>query len=189
MARLPLPIPGLRQPDPQYDYQTVASWGTQSASLHAPTNTPGNQTLYQWGPAIQFQVWPLNVHELDHETQTQWAQKAIAGAATYREWTGENDELRHFRGKIFPYRIGGMTELDLFEAYRRAGAAQMLVRGDGRVMGWYVCEKLVRSHTFFSSEGVGRQIAFEAVMARVPMPAADSVYTEMWQVGQLASAY
>lgn len=164
----------------------MASW-REGPSLHAPTNTAGNVTLLQWGPSLQFQVWPLNFHEMDHETSSDWAHKEIAGAPIYREWVGENDELRHLRGKLFPYRIGGMYEIDHFEALRRGGIAQMMVRGDGQVLGWYVCEKLVRSHTFPSTEGIGRQIAFEAIMARVPVPAADMAYDSIWMLpGSLA---
>lgn len=136
------------------------------------TTDPANSTLYQWGPRIQFQVFPLNVYEFDHETDTDWAQKEIAGAAIYREWVGENDENLYFRGKLFPYRIGGVNEIEVFEATRRAGLAQKLTRGSNPTyaLGWYVCEKLVRSNTFLSGEGVGQQIAFEAQLTRVPTP-------------------
>ncbi len=139
--------------------------------LRVQTTDPGNSLLYQWGP-LQFTVWPLNVHEFDHETDTDWAQKEIAGAAIYREWVGENDENIYFRGKLFPYRIGGMAEIEIFEANRRAGLAQLLLRGGnpGTKLGWFVCEKLVRSNTFLSGEGLGQQIAFEAQLARVPTP-------------------
>jgi hypothetical protein len=54
-------------------------------------NWPGSRWLYSWG-MLQFEVHPLNVHEVDHSTATDWAKKEIAGAAIYREWVGENDE-------------------------------------------------------------------------------------------------
>lgn len=139
-------------------------------------------TLYTWG-AVAFKIFPLNIHEVDHETATDWAHKEIAGAAIYREWVGENDETLYLRGKIFPYRIGGMSELEHFETMRRRGIANLLVRGGnpGQMLGWFVCERLVRSHTFLSGEGVGQQIAFEAVMARVPVPEADSYFSDIWR--------
>jgi phage protein U len=167
------------------DTRIPANWQTVSGprnGLYAGTNSAGNQTLMQWG-ILQFQVWPLNFHEMDHETSSDWAHKEIAGAPIYREWVGENDEIRHLRGKLFPYRIGGMTSIDMFEGLRRGGIAQMMVRGDGMVLGWFVCEKLVRNHTFMSTEGVGKQISFEAVFARVPVPASDMAYNSTWQLG------
>lgn len=137
--------------------------------------------LMQWGPSIQFQVQPLNFHELDHETATDWAQKEIAGAAIYREWVGENDEQIYIRGKLFPYRIGGFSQIELFDSYRRAGISQQLVRGDGKALGWFVCEKLVRNHTYISWEGIGQQISFEAVMVRTPVPDPHYQYAQLYQ--------
>ena len=61
-----------------------------------------NWVLFQWGP-IQFQVYPFNVGQLSHNTGADWAKKEIAGAAMYREWVGENDELITLKGKVFPH--------------------------------------------------------------------------------------
>lgn len=127
------------------------------------------QALMSWGP-VQFAVYPLNYNQMDHDTGTAYARKEIVGAAVYREWVGENDELRHFRGQVFPYRIGGMTALELFDAMRRGGIPNTLMGGDGRNLGWFVCEKFVRNHVEISGEGYGQQINFEAVMARCPTP-------------------
>ena len=158
----------------------IASWLQNTPSLYAPTTDSGiNNVLYQWG-AIQFIVVGLNTHELDHDTETDWAQKDIVNAAIYREWVGENDETMYIRGRIFPYKIQGMTQLEAFELQRRAGIVNQLMRGDGLIMGWFACQKLVRGHTFLSAEGVGQQIAFETVLVRVPVPPADERITELW---------
>jgi hypothetical protein len=157
-----------------------ASWLQNGASLYAPTTDSGiNNVLYAWGP-IQFIVVGLNTHELDHDTETDWAQKEIVNAAIYREWVGENDEQLYVRGRIFPYRIQGMTQLEAFELQRRGGIVNQLIRGDGLIMGWFACQKLVRGHTFLSAEGVGQQIAFETVLVRCPVPAADNRYSSLW---------
>lgn len=167
--------------------QQPLSWQTIGASTlsnWASSATGGGSGAYlmQWGN-ILFSVQPLNYHEMDHETATDWAHKEIAGAAIYREWVGENDEVIHLRGKLFPYRIGGMAQIEVFDSYRRNGMANLLIRGDGETLGWFVCEKLVRTHTYISFEGVGQQIAFEAMMARVPVPAADNYFSTIWIAG------
>lgn len=165
--------------------QQPTSWtGLESKKQErwAAATTGGSGFLMQWGD-IQFETQPLNFHEMDHEVSTDWAHKEIAGAAIYREWVGENDETIYLRGKLFPYRIGGFSQISKFDAYRREGYANILVRGDGRVLGWFVCEKLVRTHTYISFEGVGQQIAFEAMMARVPVPAADTYLSHIWIAG------
>ena len=61
-----------------------------------------NWVLFQWGP-IQFQVFPFNVGQYSHATGSDWAKKEIAGAAMYREWVGEGDEMITMKGKIFPH--------------------------------------------------------------------------------------
>jgi len=61
-----------------------------------------NFVLFQWGP-IQFQVFPMNVGEYSHHTAADWAKKEIAGAAMYREWVGEADELITLKGRVFPH--------------------------------------------------------------------------------------
>ena len=157
------------------------------AGLTQPTYAPQPKVaMYAWGP-LQFEVWPLNIHEFDHETDTDWAQKEIAGSAIFREWVGENDETLYFRGKLFPYRIGGMAEIELLEATRRKGIAQALIRSGGNQgthLGWFVIEKLVRAHKFLSSEGVGQVIEFEAVFTRVPVPGDPAMhFAQMWEAG------
>ena len=61
-----------------------------------------NWVLFQWGP-IQFQVFPMNVDNMAHQTGSDWAKKEIAGAAMYREWVGESDEHISLKGKVFPH--------------------------------------------------------------------------------------
>jgi phage protein U len=162
-------------------WQRIAADGPPALNggVNEPTTNTGLGALMSWGPII-FQVWPLNYDSMDHETATDWAHKEIAGAAVYREWVGEEDETRLLRGSIFPYRIGGMSQIEKFDQYRRGGIANLLVGGDGRNLGWFVCEKLSRQHTFISAEGIGQQIQFEASMARVPVPEPADFFAMIW---------
>lgn len=152
--------------------------------------------LYRWG-IIDFEVYPVNLSEVEHVTGTDWARKEIAGAAIYREWVGEGDEEIHLRGKLFPHfyamrarsvarfmgnlvsdnrGASGIPTMDVMDNYRRQGQAHLLIRGDGWKLGWYVIEKLSRSHTFLGAEGVGQQINFEATFMRVPVPDDPGLY-------------
>jgi len=151
----------------------------QALGLNAPTNAFINATLYRWGP-LEFHVWPLNINEVDHETATDWAHKDIVGASIYREWVGEGDEKLHFRGMLFPYRLGGVRAMEAFDGMRRGAIAGQMVRGDGGVLGWFVCERIMRAHTFISTEGWGKQITFEAEFARVPIPEPAGYLTSIW---------
>lgn len=139
--------------------------------------------LYQFG-AIQFDVTPLNIHEADHSTSTDWARKEIAGAGVYREWTGEGDEQITLRGRIFPFKLGGMTELETLESFRRAGQAEQLMRGDGTPLGWFVLESISRTHRFLAQGGVGQVIQFEGVFARCPVPDANEYFPQLYRLIQ-----
>jgi phage protein U len=140
-------------------------------------------TLFQFG-GIQFEVFPMNAHEMDHITGTDWSRKEIAGAAIYREWVGEGDEEIHLRGRVFPYFMAthgqesGINHLNVLDNIRRLGKAHTLVRGDGWSFGWYVIERLSRNHVSLSSKGIGKQINFEATFQRVPVPQAAGYYTD-----------
>jgi len=161
--------------------------------------------LYSWG-AIPFETYPLNIHELQHVTGTDWARKEIAGAAIYREWVGENDEEVHFRGRVFPRFFvnharqrskfglvpqpgadpinpdddnrtsGGLGHLDVMDNMRRLGQAHILIRGDGWNLGWFVIERLTRAHTNIFFDGIGQQIEFEVTFQRVPVIDDPNVY-------------
>jgi phage protein U len=148
--------------------------------------------LFQWG-TIQFEVFPLNVHQMDHATQSEWARKEIVGAATYREWVGEGDDEVTLRGKVFPHFMsaklrergqpnssGGLGHLDVLDGMRRLGQAHLLIRGDGWKLGWYVIEKLARGHTMLGADGIGQQIEFQATFQRVPVPNPDNYLAFLW---------
>lgn len=132
--------------------------------------------LYTWG-SVTFETYPLNVHQVSHVTQTDWARKEIAGAASYREWVGEEDEEFHLQGYVFPHHFarhgiprGGLDHLNVMDNMRRLGQAHVLMRGDGWHHGWFVIERLTRGHEFLGLEGVGQRISFEVSFQRVPVP-------------------
>lgn len=157
-------------------------WRYPSLNMRATGPTPlvpqGEPVLMAWGP-IHFTVVSFNTHQWEHESETDWAKKPIAGAAIYREWVGENDEIIVVRGRLFPYRLGGLPTLEWMEGLRRVGSAQSIMRGDGVYLGWYVCEKLHRTQSYLSSQGIGQEIEFEATFARCPVPSAQDIYSSV----------
>lgn len=173
-------MPGSSLIPPNFlSWQTIDGTSAGLAAAHAGATSAqqsGLGVLMQWGP-IYFQVWPLNFNELDHDTSTDWAKKEIAGAAIYREWVGEGDEIITVRGMLFPYRIGGYSNILVFDGYRRSGTPQLMLSGGISAMnlGWYVCEHLTRQHQSISAEGIGQQISFEARFARCPVPSVDQM--------------
>lgn len=128
--------------------------------------------LMSWGP-LEFEVINPNIHEYDQLTSSAFAKKEVPGIRPPREYVGEDDEELYIRGKVFPRRLGGRGKLDHFEALRRTGSAQALVLGTGEALGWFVLERLIRSHKHLDPMGVGQLIEFEGIFVRVPVPYAD----------------
>lgn len=146
----------------------------------------------QWGP-IQFQVFPLNIHQYDHTTESDWAKKEIAGAAIHYEWVGENPTEITLRGKVFPHFMsamlggprtrnssGGLGHLDVMDNMRMLGQAHLLIRGDGYKLGWFFIPRLQRVHTELGPDGIGQQIEFMATFNRTPMPRAENYLAFLW---------
>lgn len=130
--------------------------------------------LMSWGQLL-FDVVEHNIHEYDQVTQSDFARKDVAGAPPPREWTGEGDDELYLRGRVFPIRLGGLTEQGVLDQMRRSGAAHPMIRGgntvgSGAMLGWYICQQYVRNSTFLDERGRGKKIEFEGVFIRVPTP-------------------
>lgn len=133
-----------------------------------------NHTLFQFG-AVQFKVWPLNVHAYDHITGSEYARKMVMNSIPQREWVGESDHEIILNGMVFERRIpGGVASLEYLEAARFGGIAQTLIRGNslsgGTALGWFVCEHLERKHTSIGGDGIGKVIAWQAHFSRADQP-------------------
>jgi phage protein U len=123
--------------------------------------------LYQLGN-VQFEVAPVNVHEVAHEVGADFAAKDIVGAARPREFVGESDEPFTLSGKLFPAHFGGLGGLEALESMARSGQPQMFVRGDGTVFGWFLIERVKSKSSFLDRLGVGKMIEFEIELQRSP---------------------
>jgi phage protein U len=139
--------------------------------------------LMAWGP-LEFDVLQLNTHEYEQITSTAFAKKEVPGIRPPREYVGEDDEEVYIRGRTFPFKFGGAEKLDALEGLRRSGMAQALVRGDGEALGWFVLERLVRSHKFLAPGGRGQIIEFEGIFVRVPVPHGDDYIAILFPIMQ-----
>jgi uncharacterized protein len=127
--------------------------------------------LYQIGP-VTVDVFPFNADEVTFEGATGFARHEVMGRRPPRENMGEDDERLTLTGQILPTKIGGQDELDALQGLRRAGNAVMVVRGDGRVMGWFLVENVSEAHKMIGSNGVGQVIRHEIKLVRADAPGA-----------------
>ncbi|WP_262027559.1 phage tail protein [Microvirga sp. Mcv34] len=137
--------------------------------------------LINIGP-LAVRVQPFNVHRYEEDGNTAFARKAIVGAANDLEHTGENENIWRLAGKIFPQRIGGLSELEAFEALRVSGVPQLVTRGDGAVRGWYAITSINKTSERLAEDGVGRIIEFTATLERTKAPNAEGYFAAMMGV-------
>ena len=92
-----------------------------------------------------------------------------------REFMGEEDEHFVLTGTLFPVRyaqlIGqsGHAQLGTLDGMRASGQPQILVRGDGVNLGWWLVEHVRERHTVLSESGVGRVIEYTIHLVRSPI--------------------
>jgi uncharacterized protein len=135
--------------------------------------------LLQLGP-LQFSIAPMNAHELSRTASTDFAKKEVVGRRKIYEHMGEGDDERTIKGKLFPFKTGGLGALELMHQIRESGAPQLLVRGDGMVMGWFVITKIIEEHKFLSVDGVGQQIDVAVSIERADSPGAIAAFTSLF---------
>jgi phage protein U len=122
--------------------------------------------LYMLGDVV-FELQPTNLDTVNRERGQDWAAKAIVGAQKPREAMGVADAAVTLFGKLFPHRYG-LGGLEALAAMAEGTAPQMLIRGDGTVLGWHCIERVKEKHTYLDNEGVGRVIDIEITLTQSP---------------------
>lgn len=137
--------------------------------------------LYQFG-SVTFEVWPVNAEQVNHETGYDFVAKDVMGAMRPREAMGVGDEFFDISGRLFPEKFGGLGTMDTLQSMCASGSAHILVRGDGRNLGWYMIEKIREKSSYLDSEGVGKLIDFDINLVRAPRPSAASYISTLLRI-------
>lgn len=128
--------------------------------------------LYMIGP-VAIDVFPYNVNEVSRERETDYAEKSVLGRLPPNEWVGEKSDQITLSGQLLPERLpGGMETHDVLHRMREAGEAQMVMRGDGALLGWFVISKASEKETFLGLNGVGRVAEISITLKRDGPPSA-----------------
>lgn len=122
--------------------------------------------LYQIG-TVALDTRPFAVDQVDHSTTADFAVKAVIGTRPQREFTGEGEEKLVLTGQLLPTRLGGLTELEALQDLRASGQGIPVMRGDGKMMGWFVIEAIRNVHGDLQRDGVGFTVKYTIEMARV----------------------
>jgi uncharacterized protein len=132
--------------------------------------------LLQVGP-LQFDIDPMNAHAIERAASTEYAKKDVMNRRKVYEHTGENEDRYTVRGTLFPYKLGGLGALELAHTIREQGQAQMAVRGDGLVLGWFVITDITDAHEYLSPDGVGQKIDITLNMERADAPSQQDYFS------------
>ena len=122
--------------------------------------------LYILGGVV-FDVQPTNVDKVKRERGHDWVEKHIVGAEKPRESVGVSDQPLTLSGRLLPH-VFGPGALDELGLMAQGSSPQMLIRGDGAVMGWHYVTKLTETHDYLDREGVGRVIEFSLDLVHAP---------------------
>lgn len=128
--------------------------------------------LYIIGPVV-IDVYPYNVHEVSRERETDFAEKSVLGRLPPNEWVGEKSDTITMSGKLLPEHLpGGVERHAMLHAMREAAEPQLVLRGDGAVLGWFLVTKATEKETLLNARGVGREIDIEITLKRDDPPSA-----------------
>lgn len=125
--------------------------------------------LYMFGPTA-FTVAPLNTDHVTEAADTPFVDHSVAGAAPVYEFTGDGEYSMTLKGAAFPEVLGGLASLATLESLRASGQQQQLMRGDGKLLGWYILKSISKEHEYLNPQGIGRAISYTLKLLRSGQP-------------------
>lgn len=144
--------------------------------------------LYQIGP-LALDTRPFNADAMNRSGGADLATKPLMNALPGREFMGEADEKITISGQLLPGRIGGLTELEMAHALSRSGTVVPLMRGDGKMFGWFAIETVSEQHVDLTRYGVGFSVKYTLDLIKVGTPLASVAAGPGGVVGMLLSLF
>ena len=127
--------------------------------------------------STQFEIAPLNMHELSHDAGSDYVEKPVVGRRPPLEFVGEGTDTRRISCRLFPERFGGLSSVEGLQKQRASGKAVPFMRGDGRALGWYAIESVSVKDTYIGPHGVGRVVEVEIDLIRGDAAGGGSVFS------------
>lgn len=122
--------------------------------------------LYQIGSQT-LDTRPFNADEMTRSASADFAAKALIGTLPGREFMGEGDDKLTLSGQILPFKVGGLTELEVLHGFRQSGQRLPVMRGDGKMFGWFAIESISESHRDLMKDGVGFRVMHTISLIKV----------------------
>ena len=136
--------------------------------------------LMQIGP-VAFNL-RFNIDGVTRETLRDFAEKPVIGAMPPLEDMGDGVERMALAGRLVPQKLGRLSSLEVLRAAQATGLPQLLVRGDGRVFGWYVITRVTDGHSFLDARGVGQMVDMTIDLAKTSQPTGQGYFSALWSL-------
>lgn len=134
--------------------------------------------LFQLGTVTIDTPGPFNATGTDEEFGADFATKPVIGAEPPSEFTGKQNGRFTITGTLYPYFFAehgqgtGLEEIEALRAMAESGQPQILVRGDGKNMKWWLIKRVRKRDQHLSQEGIGQEITYEISLESSPRAAA-----------------
>lgn len=145
--------------------------------------------LYMVG-SVEIDTRPFPADKVSLSASSSWAEKAVIGAAPPSEFMGEGPETLSITGKLFPFKLGGLSELQVLKGYMRQGQVVPVMRGDGARLGSYAITSISDNHSLLQNGGVGFVVGYTLSLKKLPAVAGGqastiegllSLFDEVWR--------
>lgn len=122
--------------------------------------------LYMIG-TLSLDTRPFNADAMERTATADLAEKPVVGGFAPSEFMGEGKDEITLSGKLLPTKIGGLTELEIADNMRSAGARVPVMRGDGKRLGTYSIISLREKHKDLMRDGIGFTVDYSIKLKKV----------------------
>lgn len=122
--------------------------------------------LYMIG-TLSFDTRPFNADEFERTATADLAEKPVIGGFAPSEFMGEGEDQITLSGQLLPSKIGGLTEIEVADTMRKAGARVPVMRGDGKRLGTYSIINIREKHKHLLRNGVGFTVNYSIKLKKV----------------------
>jgi len=137
--------------------------------------------LLSIGPLV-FDIAPFNAREIRHQAAEDFARHDVIGAMRPHEHLGPGDESWSISAVLFPEKFGALSSLDVLHGIRKGAVPQLMVRGDGAVLGFVLVTAVSETSTYLDAGGVGRMIEVEITVEASAQPSAANLFEQLYNL-------
>lgn len=119
----------------------------------------GATVMMQLG-SFQFSINSAAYQELRRRTEYRWASQDRFGKMPALQFTGPGGDAITLTGVIYTEFRGGTGQLDKMRAMAKQGLPQLLIDGNGRLLGRFVIEGVEEGQSVFAGYGRPRKQEF-----------------------------